>query len=103
LNAIPRDERQHARLNITGFAGDVTRGGQQQFPGAAPDAEDFAEEHEAHSSINGISQWADLSTDREPPEESTENTSLDLPSASATSSHVCSFCGKSFAKRSGVK
>jgi hypothetical protein len=100
LNDIPWDGRQHALLNVTGVAGRVTSDGQQQFPGAAPDAEDLAEEHEAHSSINGISQWPDLSV---PEEESTEDTSLDLPSASATSSHVCSSCGKIFDKRSGVK
>ena len=103
FDAIPREERQHALLNVTRFAGNVAGGGQRQYPSAAPHANDFAAEHDAHSSINGISQWPDLSTDREPPEESTEDTSLDLSSVSATSPHVCSSCGKSFDKRSGVK
>ena len=103
LNAIPRASRRHALLNVTSIAGNVTGGGQQQYANPAPHAEFFPEAYDAHSSINGISQWPDLSVDRQPPEESTENTSLDLSSASATSPHVCSSCGKRFAKRSGVK
>lgn len=95
-HSISRSSRQHALLNITNFAGDVRRDGEQQYPSPAPHVGDLAEQHGAHSSTNGISQWLDLSV-------LTDNTSLDLSSTSATSLHVCSSCGKSFPKRSGVK